>query len=80
MGAGDTEDLSVLYTQLCCEPKATLKNKVYLTQGGGGHCICYVFFKLLLFPYPGKSVLWTECLCPLKIRMLSCLQCDGIWM
>ena len=31
MGAGGIQELSVLPTQFCCEPKTALKNKAYLT-------------------------------------------------
>ena len=31
MGAGGIQELSVLSTQFCCEPKTALKNKAYLT-------------------------------------------------
>ena len=30
MGAGGTREISVLFAQFFCEPKTTLKNKVFL--------------------------------------------------
>ena len=43
MGAGGIQELSVLSTQFCCEPKTALKNKAYLTtttttKAVGGKC------------------------------------------